>query len=697
MRFSDLLMKTEVSDMQLQDIFLQIINMSLMATVIIVAILGIRLLMKRLPKLFSYILWAVVLFRLLCPVSFATELSIFNMLDRDTTDAVEFVVEKFGAEHFVYVKDVVVGKDSKSISGQQAVTSEEAIRKQDSYIKTEQVVDIAKDDVAHVQTEEKKQAIDIGMIAMSVWLGGIAVLMVYSVVQMLILRRNLIGAVPYKENIYYADHISTPFVLGVIRPRIYVPSSLDKSEWAYIIMHEKHHIQRGDHIVRMLAFLALCVHWFNPLVWLAFIQSGKDMEMSCDEAVMRQMQEDIRAEYSESLLRLATGRRSMTAMPLAFGEGDTKGRVKNVMRYKKPTLKMLLGAMVFCVVAVVTLAGNPVKAEEKTVLQEVEPQEKQETIRTEMEPQEEQPEERLVENYEKENILGEKLGVDLELMEALDLRTEYTQFPQASCTREGLTVQIEAAHVNADRAEMIVSLTDAEGSERDLIKENRNEDIVTAAVNIHNSYDLRSNSVNTIGGNTYFLEYDAEADKLYFALDMSADGTYDISDMTFYMGQILVTNPMERKWINMNELVKNPTMKDVEPYAVSEMLEEELMQDGTIPVLNLQEIDESHVNALSITGIGYADGILRVQCCRGDCRWAERSLDLYMVDANGMERHSDLTINWLEEVNGVRVQMDEFLFQVHESELADVQLYGIFHTSEESIKGDWEVTFSIDE
>lgn len=357
--------------MQLQDIFLQIVNMSLMAAVIIVAILGIRQMMKRAPKVFSYMLWLVVLFRLLCPVSFSTELSLFNVFDWNTSEdgRVDIV-----ADRFVYVEDTIATKDVQDISNSKVAAMQEEMLIQDGYIKTElEVEDIAKDEVA--QTVVTKQRIDIKTVAMVIWLSGIGVVAIYSAVQMLILRRNLIGAVPYKENIYYADHISSPFVLGIIRPKIYVPSSVEKSEWDYIIMHERHHIRRGDHIVRILAFGALCVHWFNPLVWIAFLQSGKDMEMSCDEAVMRQMKQDIRAEYSESLLRLATGRRYMTAMPLSFGEGDTKGRVKNVMRYKKPTLWVMVGAVVLCVVAVVILAGNPPKEKQETVSQEVESQE----------------------------------------------------------------------------------------------------------------------------------------------------------------------------------------------------------------------------------------------------------------------------------------------------------------------------------
>lgn len=370
--------------MQLQDIFLQFVNMSLMAAVIIVAILGIRLLMKRAPKLFSYMLWAIVLFRLLCPVSFSTEFSVFNALDMSASKEgrVEIITDGI-----IYVEDKVVKLDTveTAYTTSESKESLSEVQSEDAFLPTvmaeDDVIADAMDEAVVQKAENAKEsAVNLTTWLAGIWLTGVVAICIYSIVQMLILRRNLIGAVPYKENIYYADHISSPFVLGFIRPKIYVPSSIEKSEWDYIIMHEKYHIRRGDHIVRILAFLALCVHWFNPLVWIAFMQSGKDMEMSCDEAVMRQMKQDIRAEYSESLLRLATGRRYMTAMPLSFGEGDTKGRVKNVMRYKKPTAWVMVGALVLCVIAVVVLGGNPLKEEQETVLQEQQQEEQIEEV-----------------------------------------------------------------------------------------------------------------------------------------------------------------------------------------------------------------------------------------------------------------------------------------------------------------------------
>ena len=147
--------------------------------------------------------------------------------------------------------------------------------------------------------------------------------------------------------------------MGILSPKIYLPSDVPKNERKYIIAHERHHISRFDHIIKLLAYSALCIHWFNPLVWAAFILAGKDMEMSCDEAVIRKMGSQIRADYSASLLRLATHKKIIAGMPLAFGEGDTKGRVMNMAKWKKPRLWVSLICLLLCTTILVACAVNP--------------------------------------------------------------------------------------------------------------------------------------------------------------------------------------------------------------------------------------------------------------------------------------------------------------------------------------------------
>lgn len=316
-----------------------VFNMSVTASVVIVFVLLARLLLKKAPKIFSYALWAVVLFRLLCPVSITTDFSLLGLFDAPVTEttthttAVEYI-----PQDVVHTPAPEVNLPVPGVN--QSVN--EALPQGDE------------------QTAADPLEAPVAL-ATLVWIAGIGVLAVYSVVSLLRLRRKLIGALPLRDNIYLADYIDSPFVMGIFRPKIYLPSSLTEQEQGYIILHEQHHIRRGDHIIKALAFLVLCIHWFNPLVWVAFVLSAKDMEMSCDEAVVRKLGEGIRADYSASLLSLATGRRIIAGTPLAFGEGDTKSRIRNLLNWKKPRTWIILTALVVCLVAIVFCAANPQK------------------------------------------------------------------------------------------------------------------------------------------------------------------------------------------------------------------------------------------------------------------------------------------------------------------------------------------------
>lgn len=213
----------------------KIINLSITGSIAILAVLLLRFLLCKAPRRFSYLLWGIVLFRLLCPVSFVSSVSLWNL----------------------------------------------------------------------------------------------------------------------------SDGIATPLVFGLLRPKTYLSPGLGEQEQDYIILHEQYHIFRRDYLFRPMAFAALCLHWFNPLVWLAFALSGKDMEMSCDEAVMRKAGRDIRSEYARSLLVLTVGKGRMPGVPLAFGEGDTKSRIKNVMNYKRPGFVILAVAAFACVIGAICLIANP--------------------------------------------------------------------------------------------------------------------------------------------------------------------------------------------------------------------------------------------------------------------------------------------------------------------------------------------------
>lgn len=335
--------------MALHALFGRIVNMSLTASFVIAAVLLIRLPLKKAPKAFSYALWAVVLFRLLCPVSIESPVGVVPQAEAVTEGSYTLGEEPVSFSGTVTAVGRAIGDAASGGLGVQQVPSAES----------------GADGAPMVASASRWDVwVLFGKyIAGYVWAGGAAALAVYSAVQYIRLRRGLVGAVPLRENIFLADHIGSPFVMGLFRPKIYLPSSLSGEEREYIILHERRHIRRGDHVVRVLAFAVLCVHWFNPLVWLAFVLSGKDMEMSCDEAVLKRMDGDIRAEYSASLLRFASGRRIVAGTPLAFGEGDTKARVKNVMKYKKPAFWVILAAVVVCAAAAVCLLTAPKASE----------------------------------------------------------------------------------------------------------------------------------------------------------------------------------------------------------------------------------------------------------------------------------------------------------------------------------------------
>ena len=191
-------------------------------------------------------------------------------------------------------------------------------------------------------------------IAAWVWLLGAVGMGGFSLAQYALLRRRLAEAVPLGENLYLCDRIASPFVMGLFSPNIYLPSETPEEERSFILAHERYHIRRVDPVWKALAYLALCIHWFNPLAWLAFCLAGKDMELSCDEAVLKGLGVEVRADYAQALLRLATHKRVFSGMPLAFGEGDTKGRIRNMARWKRPKVwvSALCGAVLLVTVAV---------------------------------------------------------------------------------------------------------------------------------------------------------------------------------------------------------------------------------------------------------------------------------------------------------------------------------------------------------
>ena len=320
----------------LHNMFLQILNMSFVAVPMIIGVMIFRLFANRIPRKFVCILWAVILFRLLCPVTIDSEWS--------------GVMEPYPIDAPVMNQSMTVTAASTEPLPTGGVLPD---NKQNPVQSGES---ISAEPIQHDWLQTL-----VFMAGPYLWVTGLLVLAVYSVVSMILLKRRLTGAVKLRDNIYLADHLASSFVTGVLSPKIYISSQLSIEERRYVILHEQMHIRRGDHLLKLLAWLALCIHWFNPLVWGMFQFFGDDIEMACDEAVLRNAAADIRADYAGLLLRITAGRSLPVGTPLAFGEGDIKARISNIMRYEKPTKIVLLLAMIAVLMLAISFGTNPVQ------------------------------------------------------------------------------------------------------------------------------------------------------------------------------------------------------------------------------------------------------------------------------------------------------------------------------------------------
>ncbi|MDR0273062.1 MAG: M56 family metallopeptidase, partial [Clostridiales bacterium] len=306
-------------------LFLTILNMSLTGAFVIAAVIFARLLLKKAPKIISYCLWLVAAFRLAVPYSVESVFSLipFNAQTIPPDIAVQPVPRIDSGIPFV----------NNAVSGVLPVPSPEII----SSVYPLQV---------------------LTFIGSWIWIIGVAVMFLYGIISYFILKRKMKNAVCSEANIYEAESIQSPFVLGVFKPKIFLPPGLFEKERNYIILHEQTHIKRRDHIVKLGAYFILCLHWFNPLAWAAFLLMGVDMEMSCDERVLKEMGGEIKKDYSLSLLKMATERRIIAVSPLAFGEGGVKERLKNVLNFKKPSRIIVFAAVALVAVLSVGFAMN---------------------------------------------------------------------------------------------------------------------------------------------------------------------------------------------------------------------------------------------------------------------------------------------------------------------------------------------------
>ena len=286
-------------------VFLKILNMSISASWIAATVLLLRLCLKRAPKWWNVLLWGLVAVRLMLPFSIESSLS---LLPR---------AEVVSPAHIV---PSVPGKAVPMIGGAAAIAS------------------------------GAKTQLPIWTILAWVWLFGVLVLVLYTLVSTLRLRHQVREAVRLQGNIYQSEQVASPFVLGILRPKVYLPYHMDSREAQHVLAHEQAHLRRGDHFWKPLGFLLLTIHWFNPLMWLSYAMLCRDIELACDETVIQDLDCEQRADYMQALVACSVNRRWIAACPLAFGETGVKERVKSVMNYKKPTLWVMLLALALSVV-----------------------------------------------------------------------------------------------------------------------------------------------------------------------------------------------------------------------------------------------------------------------------------------------------------------------------------------------------------
>lgn len=314
-------------------LFLGFLNRSLSAAVLIFAVVLVRLVFKKAPRWLLCVLWALAAVRLVCPVSIESVLSLIPSAEPVQPEIVYSAAPAITSG--IPAVDAIVNPPLQA-----AFTPSPA------------------------QSANPLQILT--WIAAWVWLGGCAVLVLYAVVSALRLRLRVRTAVRLEGNVFQSEFVPSPFILGVLRPRIYLPFSLEPGAQDMVLAHERAHLRRGDQLWKPLGFLLLTAYWFNPVCWLAYVLFCRDIEAACDEKVVRELGDGCKAAYSRALLQCSVPRRMITACPLAFGETGVKGRIKSVLNYKKPAFWLVLAAVVVSIAVAVCFLTDPKQDTEQT-------------------------------------------------------------------------------------------------------------------------------------------------------------------------------------------------------------------------------------------------------------------------------------------------------------------------------------------
>lgn len=310
----------------MNQLFLKVVNLGISASWLIAVVLILRILLKKAPKWINVLLWGIVAVRLICPISFESKVSLVPSaetiplnIDMKTEPAINSGIDS--------VNNIVNPVLSQNFTPQPATT----VNPLQIWI----------------------------LLASVVWLIGMMVMLLYATISYLRLRHRVATAVLYRDIIYQSENVAAPFVLGIIRPRIYLPFHEEEERLKYVVAHEQAHISRKDHWWKPLGFLLLTIHWFNPLIWLAYVLLCRDIELACDEKVIRKLDHVQRADYTQALVICSVNRRMIAACPLAFGEVGVTTRVKSVMNYKKPAFWTILISVIACLAVGICFLTNP--------------------------------------------------------------------------------------------------------------------------------------------------------------------------------------------------------------------------------------------------------------------------------------------------------------------------------------------------
>lgn len=310
----------------MSELFIKLLNMSISAGWLVLAVILIRFCIKRAPRWITVVMWALVGVRLICPISLESDFSLIPSAET--------------------VPQNIVYADAPTIhTGIGAVNSA--------------VNPVISESFAPTPGDSVNPLGVLTEVAGYLWALGVLIMLIYTLFSFISIKRRVREAVPHEGRIMLCDHVKSPFILGLIRPRIYLPSDISAADMKYVTAHEKAHLRRGDHLWKPLGFLLLTLYWFNPLMWVAYILLCRDIETACDERVLKKMGDGAKAPYSEALINCSVPRRVIAACPLAFGEVGVKSRIKSVLSYKKPAFWVIVIALLLCVVLAICFLTNP--------------------------------------------------------------------------------------------------------------------------------------------------------------------------------------------------------------------------------------------------------------------------------------------------------------------------------------------------